>query len=61
MHFKIPYTVLKHRYAETEVEFTLAEHASCELEVKIDGNRILFKGTNEDGEVAWLEAEKVKD
>ena len=77
MHFTIPFTVVIHNYTTAPVIFARTEEEadnlfseiygndngedSGKLEVKIDGNRILFKGMNADGEEAWLEAEKVKD
>lgn len=77
MHFTIPFTVVIHNYTTAPVIFARTEEEadslipvvyrdnsgedSGKLEVKIDGNRILFKGMNADGEEAWLEAEKAKD
>lgn len=77
MHFKIPYAVAIIDVQSAEVVFskTLKEAYTTsdalygedvgvdagQLEIKIDGNRILFKAEIADGEWAWLEAEKVKD
>jgi hypothetical protein len=77
MHFIIPYAVpildiqsaevvfsktLKEAYATSDALYGEDNAVDVgQLEVKIDGNRILFKAKTAEGEWAWLEADKIKD